>query len=357
MVFLCHFRPDKIHCALRRFVCATLGHDFLDEEESMDVGRAYAESVAATPLIFVLGQRVDPLKYIFRFAEETGFSGSKLKMVTLGSGQEDRARELIRDFYQTSTWVVLVNCHLVPDWSDELEYLVDDLGSESTHPDFRLWITTRPHPGFSVPTLQAGVKVALEEPGALKAGLVRHLAPPDKAFAAAFNARSVAYRRMCFGIALFHAAINERGNYSQCGWNQSYTFGESDYDLALSQMGAMLRLVEAEDPDDPDACAVVVTSCLKKSFSPSTLHYLLSSCVYGGCMEDEMDAAALASFLHLFCPAQLATAPAHDTVSLDPEGVYHTARLEDHETMMGYLAELPKEASHKLSRMSEAVHR
>ncbi len=107
-----------------------------------------------------------------------------------------------------------MNCHLVPEWTDELEYLVDDLSLETTNPDFRLWITTRPHPGFSVPTLQAGVKLTLEEPSTLKTSLVRHLAP-DKAFAAAFNARTDAYRKMCFAIALFHAAINERGNYSQ----------------------------------------------------------------------------------------------------------------------------------------------
>lgn len=111
-----------------------------------------------------------------------------------------------------------MNCHLVPDWTDELEYLVDDLALETTNPDFRLWITTRPHPNFSVPTLQAGVKLTLEEPTALKSSLVRHLSPPDKSFVSAFNnAPSPAFRRMCFGIALFHAAINERGNYSQVG--------------------------------------------------------------------------------------------------------------------------------------------
>ena len=100
MVFLCHFRPDKIRSSLRGFVGATLGGEFLDDGEAMDVARAHAESVAATPLIFILGQQVDPLKYIFRFAEETGFTGSKLKMVTLGSGQEEKARELIKDFCQ-----------------------------------------------------------------------------------------------------------------------------------------------------------------------------------------------------------------------------------------------------------------
>ena len=57
---------------------------------------------------------------------------------------------------------MLLNCHLVPHWMDELEYLCDDLSSEATSPEFRLWITSRPHTKFSISTLQLGVKVALE---------------------------------------------------------------------------------------------------------------------------------------------------------------------------------------------------
>ncbi len=118
--------------------------------------QTYNESVAATPLVFILGEDVDPLKYIFRYAEETGFSGKKLKLVTMGSGQEARAAEVVRESYQTSSWVVLINCHLVPDWMDELENLVDLLGAENASSEFRLWITTRPSDDFSIPVLQVG---------------------------------------------------------------------------------------------------------------------------------------------------------------------------------------------------------
>ena len=118
---------------------------------------------------------------------------------------------------------------------DELEYLVDDLSSETTNPDFRLWITSRPHEDFSVPTLQSGVKVALEEPVTLKTNMSRHLFP-DKAFAAQFSGRCDLFRRLTFSIAAFHSAINERSRYAQCGWNQDYIFGEGDYDLAMQQL-------------------------------------------------------------------------------------------------------------------------
>ena len=46
---------------------------------------------------------------------------------------------------------------------------------------------------------------------------------------------------MCFAIALLHSALNERSSYSQCGWNESYIFGEGDYDLAIRQLTEMMK--------------------------------------------------------------------------------------------------------------------
>jgi len=66
-----------------------------------------------------------------------GFTGKKLRILSLGSGQEEKARELIKECCQTPTWVVLLNCHLVPDWMDELEYLCEDLAQDSTN---QVWI-------------------------------------------------------------------------------------------------------------------------------------------------------------------------------------------------------------------------
>ena len=70
---------------------------------------------------------------MFRFSEEMGFTGKKLRILSLGSGQAEKARELIKECCQTPTWVVLLNCHLVPDWMDELEYLCEDLCQDSTN--------------------------------------------------------------------------------------------------------------------------------------------------------------------------------------------------------------------------------
>jgi hypothetical protein len=43
----------------------TLGEAFV-QQEPLDIGKAFAETSSATPLIFILGEEVDPCKYIFR---------------------------------------------------------------------------------------------------------------------------------------------------------------------------------------------------------------------------------------------------------------------------------------------------
>ena len=95
LVFLSHFRTDKMVSFLRQFVAETLGPQFVAQDQ-LDIGKVFSESHASTPIIFILGREVDPLKYIFRYAEDIGFPTGKLKIVTLGSGQEERAKEIIR---------------------------------------------------------------------------------------------------------------------------------------------------------------------------------------------------------------------------------------------------------------------
>ncbi|XP_059098400.1 dynein axonemal heavy chain 7-like [Tigriopus californicus] len=327
LVLLCHFRSDKIIRFMRQFVRDVLGNDFVGEEP-LDVTRVFGESIAATPLIFLLGKEVDPLKYILRFSEEMGFTGKKLKMVTLGKGQEEKARDMIKESYHSSTWVVLLNCHMVPQWMDDLEYLVDDLNSENTNPDFRLWITTRPHEEFSVPTLQSGIKIALEEPPSVKTNMIRHLYP-DKVFSGVFNASSDSFKRICFGLAMFHAIINERRSYINCGWNQQYNFSEPDYDVMIHQL-------QTESIQSTDS-----------------LHYLLSNLTYGGRMEDELDMRTLETIVKLVCSEELW----EKDMIFDANGIYHTKALEDHETLMNYLATLPMDVSYNLMHMSEVNHR
>ena len=86
-------------------------------------------------------------------------------------------------------WVLLMNCHLLPQWLPTLEKLIERLGDGSpgsgsggsgsagskkgngVHADFRLWLTTEPTDRFPVGILQQSYKLVVEPPNGLKFNL------------------------------------------------------------------------------------------------------------------------------------------------------------------------------------------
>lgn len=78
--------------------------------------------------------------------------------VALGQGQTDAAAAAVRSAAAAGTWVCLKNMHLAVWWLPQLERLLQQL---TRHADFRLWLTTEPHP--------------LIPAGLLSTSLVRHL--------------------------------------------------------------------------------------------------------------------------------------------------------------------------------------
>ncbi len=68
-------------------------------------------------------------------------------------------------------WVFLANCHLSLSWMPQLDKLVEEeLRNKTPHEDFRLWLSSKPHPGFPISILQSGIKMTTEPP---KVSLIR----------------------------------------------------------------------------------------------------------------------------------------------------------------------------------------
>lgn len=148
---------------------------------------------------------------------------------------------MITEGLRKGSWVFLQNCHLSISWMGALEKIIDGycaaataaavaaqsgapnaaaLAAAAPHANFRLWLSSSPHPKFPVSVLQRGVKMTTEPPRGLKANLVRLYALVDED---EFSARSAAapgkYGKLLFSLCWFHAVLLERRKFKSLGWN------------------------------------------------------------------------------------------------------------------------------------------
>ncbi|CAM9904874.1 unnamed protein product, partial [Sphacelaria rigidula] len=96
-------RADKMPDALLNYVMTSLGKEFV-EPPPFDLEACYSDSTVLTPLIFVLSKGSDPTKAFYQFAAQMRFD-KKVKGLSLGQGQGQKASRLIEDASQKGTWV------------------------------------------------------------------------------------------------------------------------------------------------------------------------------------------------------------------------------------------------------------
>jgi dynein heavy chain, axonemal len=209
-------RPDKVIAAIQGFVTEHMGSRFI-EAPPFDLTACFRESGPATPLIFVLSAGADPMADLLKLAEETKFS-KRFEKVSLGQGQGPKAEKLLKDGMERGLWVCLQNCHLAVSWMPTLDRIVESIDKNAVHKDFRLWLTSMPSPAFPVAVLQNGVKMTLEPPKGLKSNLTRQFTRLDDAYLVQCKKAAV-WRKLLFGMCLFHAVAQDRRKFGPLGWN------------------------------------------------------------------------------------------------------------------------------------------
>lgn len=221
------------------FIIKEIGQFFIEPPIStMEV--LYLDIDVMIPLIYVLTPGADPTQILLKFVYEKKME-DKFFSISLGQGQGKKAEKLIASSKQDGSWVMLQNCHLAKSWMPDLEKIVLKFTEEKDdiHPDFRLFLTSMPADYFPVAVLQNSVKLTTEPPRGMRANLKRSYGNLSQEFLEDCQKPEI-WRKLLFGLAFFHAVVQERRKFGPLGWNIKYEFNDSDLDTSNTMLKLFL---------------------------------------------------------------------------------------------------------------------
>ncbi|KAF4132123.1 Dynein heavy chain C-terminal domain [Phytophthora infestans] len=235
------------------------------------VESVYQEMRAETPVLYLLSPGADPTESIEQLARRKRQS---VTTISMGEGQEVVAARTVASAMLNGSWVLLQNCHLGLNYMDTLCETLTTANSANAAvsparaPEFRLFLTSEPHPDFPISLLHRSTKVTNEPPAGLRAGLLRSftvLVDQDKLD----RLETASWRSLLFAVCFLHAVVVERRKFGPLGFSVPYEFNAGD-------MGASLSFLERH---------------LYTSPSPSwpTVQYMVAEVHYGGRITDELD--------------------------------------------------------------------
>ena len=274
-------RPDRVIAAAARYVSAALAPKFVDPPP-FDLKAIYDTSTNITPLVFILSPGVDPTAQVLSLASTLGV---KLDTCSLGQGQSPIATRFMNEALKEGGWVFLQNCHLSISWMPALEKLIDNYCNTAAqqaasgglpvpgapHRNFRLWLSSSPHPQFPIAILQRGIKLTTEPPRGLRANLIRLYNQLDEdLFDSRVEAAPSKYQKLVFSLCWFHAILLERKKFKSLGFNIPYDFNDSDFSICNDILADYLSSYKEKTPWD-------------------AIRYLIAEVNYGGRVTDDFD--------------------------------------------------------------------
>ncbi|BFZ12081.1 hypothetical protein BsWGS_15120 [Bradybaena similaris] len=334
-------RFDVLATSVAQFIQNQLGAEYLSTG-TFDLHAIYNESVAKSPLIFILSPGCDPSTQLLRFSKDLRGNTSHLDMMSLGRGQGPKAEELIsKAQILKGRWVVLQNCHLAASWMPRLQNIVEKYNNsneDSLDPQFRLWLSSMPDPAFPVSILQAGIKMTIEAPRGLKANLLRTFGSSGAGIVTRKlyddGSTKSEWHPLLFGLCLFNSIIHERRKYGSLGWNIRYEFNDSDLEVSILKLQMLLEEY--------------------KQVPWAALIYLTSEVIYGGRVTDDWDRRCLKSLLVKF----------YSPTVFEPEFCYDSSHMypplpenTNFDYLISFVKELPDVDSPEVFGMTESAEK
>ncbi|KAL8578359.1 Dynein heavy chain 2, axonemal [Nucella lapillus] len=315
MLIVRSLRADRVSFCVTSFITNNLGSSFV-EPPVLSMNQVVEDSTCRTPLIFVLSPGVDPTSSLLQLADDKGY-GSRFHALSLGQGQAPIATRYLMEGVKEGSWVFLANCHLSLSWMPQLDKLVERLQTSDPHPEFRLWLSSSPHPDFPISILQQGIKITTEPPKGLKANLKRLY---NKISEPQFNRCKShdKYRRLLFCLCFFHSVLLERRKFLMLGWNIPYEFNDSDFEVSENLLSLYLDLYE-DTPWD-------------------ALKYLVAGINYGGHVTDDWDRRLLMTYMADYFAEKVLSEP---LLKLSPLPIYHIPRDGAYHIYYEYVCLLP----------------
>ncbi|XP_045152663.1 dynein axonemal heavy chain 10 [Echinops telfairi] len=271
------FRVDRVYRAVTDYVTVTMGEKYV-QPPMISFESIFEQSTPNSPIVFILSPGSDPASDLMKLAERTGFGGNRLKFLAMGQGQEKVALQLLETAVARGQWLMLQNCHLLVKWLKDLEKALEKV--TKPHPDFRLWLTTDPTKGFPIGILQKSLKVVTEPPNGLKLNLRATYFKITHEMLE--QCPHPAYKSLVYVLAFFHAVVQERRKFGKIGWNVSYDFNESDFQVCMEILNTYLtKAFQQKDPRIPWG----------------SLKYLIGEVMYGGRAIDSFDRRILTIYM------------------------------------------------------------
>ncbi|KAL0129633.1 hypothetical protein PUN28_001711 [Cardiocondyla obscurior] len=320
MLFVRSCRPDRISFCIMTYIVHNLGQNFV-EPPVLDLKAVLNDSVAQTPLIFVLSPGVDPTSVLTQLVDNQGMTANFLTL-SLGQGQVPIATSMIEIGAKEGSWVFLANCHLALSWMPKLDKIVETLSSSQTlHPRFRLWLSSSPTSQFPISILQAGIKMTTEPPKGLKTNMKRLYGLITETQFDLCQEKSK-YKKLLFTLIFFHSILLERKKFQQLGWNVVYSFNDSDFEVSENLLQVYLD-------------EYLVTPWV-------SLKYLIAGVCYGGHVTDDWDRRLLMTYIQQYFTEDVLTTPHYRLSSLPTYYVPHDGSLESYRDFITNLPNVDK---------------